>query len=139
MTHNTREVEDTFINAVWEVLKRDSNDLRKQQAILGLYRDALHHQLQKAREEAWKEIIKTAECCTDCGKPKHIHPHDFYNNALDCNCHSELEQDKVCEICHGHGNNGADNAPCLNCGGSGIDQPTHTMSQPNNRGLSTKE
>jgi hypothetical protein len=26
---------------------------------------------------------------------------------------------EVCEICHGFGNNGADDAQCLNCGGSG--------------------
>jgi len=26
---------------------------------------------------------------------------------------------EVCEICHGFGDNGADDAQCLNCGGSG--------------------
>lgn len=34
------EIEQRFINGVWEVLQRDSNDLRKQQAILRLFRAA---------------------------------------------------------------------------------------------------
>ena len=33
-------IEERFINSVWEVLKRDSDDLRKQQAILRLFREA---------------------------------------------------------------------------------------------------
>lgn len=41
---------------------------------------------QRGREDENRDIIKMAESCTDCGKPKHIHPHDFYDNDLDCNC-----------------------------------------------------
>lgn len=41
---------------------------------------------QRGREDENREIIKIAESCDECGKPKHIHPHDFYDNDLDCNC-----------------------------------------------------
>jgi hypothetical protein len=31
------------------------------------------------------------------------------------------QTEKTCQICHGFGDNGADDASCLNCGGSGIE------------------
>lgn len=47
---------------------------------------------------------------------------EFLVRMINGGHNSELDQDKVCEVCHGHGNNGADDASCLNCGGSGVDQ-----------------
>lgn len=33
-----------------------------------------------------ERILQIAEVCSECAKPRHIHPHDFYDNSLDCNC-----------------------------------------------------
>ena len=33
-----------------------------------------------------EEIIHSAKLCKECKKPIHMHPHDFYDNELDCNC-----------------------------------------------------
>ena len=35
-----------------------------------------------------------------------------------------------CKICHGNGNNGADDAPCLNCGGSGVESADEPVTHP---------
>ena len=37
-------------------------------------------------DRAVEKITHSAKSCKECKKPIHIHPHDFYDNELDCNC-----------------------------------------------------
>lgn len=49
-------------------------------------------ELEIAYNKGMNDIIKSAESCKDCNKPIHIHPHDFYDNSLDCNCDSHINK-----------------------------------------------
>jgi len=53
MTHDEIiKAERVFINGVWDTLKGDHNDLRKQQIILHLYRDAIREIAPAVLDEA---------------------------------------------------------------------------------------
>jgi hypothetical protein len=108
----------------------------------------IHHQLQKAREGERKIIKLRIDYDRRKGIPAEETVNDIYD-SIELKDHSELDkdsgnvsqsnlyghsttldQDKVCKVCHGHGNNGADDALCLNCGGTGKEEdavPKYTV------------
>ena len=57
-TLNTIIEEEKFIDAVWDVLKSGSNDLRKQQAILNLYRQSTTTAMQRAYEAGREDALQ---------------------------------------------------------------------------------
>ena len=52
------------------------------------YLEDLDTLITTAHNAGLEAIIKPAKSCKECKKPIHIHPHDFYDNELDCNCTS---------------------------------------------------
>ena len=109
MTHNTREGIEEAVDDYLAITKvHPSIDKRKQ--LIG----AFHQELQKAREEERERILLAIA---------RIGKIDFrLSDVLDAINQSELDQPTVCKVCHGHGNNGADDTLCLNCGGTGKEE-----------------
>lgn len=49
---------------------------------------------------------------------------DWYDKKIQALTPTKTDKQEVCTICHGEGNNGADDAQCLNCGGTGVEDKT---------------
>ena len=76
------EAREKFRKEFWKLSGGSPGELDKKQDD---YVDTLITTAYNAGLEA---IIKPAKSCKECKKPIHIHPHDFYDNELDCNCTS---------------------------------------------------
>lgn len=82
---NKQDMRDRFQDNLAVIFYERPTDAKKCTSNKQKVLDFIESEINLARN---KYIHGNAKICDKCMKPMHIHPHDFYDNDLDCNCNN---------------------------------------------------